>query len=50
MGPGNTDKQLQMMIDMKSTVLIAILSYALVIAEEVAKRGIRSKIHLKKVL
>ncbi|MBM7581572.1 phenylacetate-CoA ligase [Caldicoprobacter guelmensis] len=48
MGPGNTDKQLQMMIDMKSTVLIATSSYALVIAEEVAKRGIRSKIHLRK--
>lgn len=48
MGPGNTDKQLQMMMDMKSTVFIATSSYALLIAEEVAKRGIRSKIHLKK--
>lgn len=48
MGPGNTDKQLQMMMDLKSTVLIGTSSYALVIAEEVEKRGIRSKIHLRK--
>lgn len=48
MGPGNTDKQLQMMMDLKSTVLISTSSYALVIAEEVAKRGIRSQIHLRK--
>jgi phenylacetate-CoA ligase len=48
MGPGNTDKQLQMMVDLKSTVLVSTSSYALVIAEEVAKRGMRSQIHLKK--
>ncbi len=48
MGPGNTDKQLQMMMDLKSTVLISTSSYALVIAEEVAKRGICSQIHLRK--
>jgi phenylacetate-CoA ligase len=48
MGPGNTDKQLQMMMDLKSTVFIATSSYALVLAEEVARRGIREKIHLRK--
>lgn len=48
MGPGNTDKQLQMMMDLKSTVIIGTSSYALVLAEEVEKRGIRSGIHLKK--
>ncbi|HOV27981.1 MAG TPA: phenylacetate--CoA ligase [Pseudobacteroides sp.] len=48
MGPGNTDKQLQMMMDLKSTVFVATSSYALVLAEEVEKRGIRSQIHLKK--
>ncbi len=32
MGPGNTDKQLQMMVDMKSTVLCATSSYALLLA------------------
>ena len=48
MGPGNTDKQLQMMIDLKSTVIIGTSSYALVLAEEVEKRGIGSDIHLRK--
>ena len=46
MGPGNTEKQLQMMIDMKSTVLCSTSSYALLLAEEVEKRGIRDNIHL----
>lgn len=48
MGPGNTDKQLRMMTDMQSTVLCATSSYALLLAEEIAKRGIGDKIHLKK--
>lgn len=48
MGPGNTDKQLRMMMDMKSTVLCATSSYALLLAEEIAKRGIGDRIHLKK--
>ena len=48
MGPGNTEKQLQMMMDMKSTVLCSTSSYALLLAEEIEKRGIRDKIHLKK--
>ena len=48
MGPGNTDKQLKMMEDLKSTVLCATSSYALLLAEEIAKRGIRDKLCLKK--
>lgn len=48
MGPGNTDKQLQMMQDMKSSVLCSTSSYALLLAEEIEKRGIKDKIHLKK--
>ncbi len=48
MGPGNTDKQLEMMIAMKSTVLCSTSSYALLLAEEIKKRGIKDKIHLKK--
>jgi len=48
MGPGNTEKQLQMMQDMKSTVLCSTSSYALLLSEEIEKRGIRNKIHLKK--
>lgn len=48
MGPGNTDKQLQMMMDLKSTVICATSSYALLLAEEIEKRGIADKICLKK--
>lgn len=48
MGPGNTEKQLKMMKDMKSTVLCATSSYALLLAEEITKRGIRDDIYLKK--
>ncbi|MGI5902363.1 MAG: phenylacetate--CoA ligase family protein [Desulfitobacteriia bacterium] len=50
MGPGNTEKQIQMMRDLKSTVLCATSSYALLLAEEIAKRGIRSQIHLRKAI
>lgn len=48
MGPGNTDKQIKFMQDMGSTVLCATSSYALLLAEEIEKRGIRDKIKLKK--
>ncbi len=47
-GPGNTEKQLQMMVDLKSTVICATSSYALLLAEEIEKRGIRDRIHLRK--
>lgn len=50
MGPGNTEKQLQMMQDFKSTVLTSTSSYALLLAEEIEKRGLKEKIHLKKGL
>ena len=48
MGPGNTDKQIKMMIDLKSTVLCATSSYALLLAEEIEKRKLGKSIHLKK--
>lgn len=48
MGPGNTEKQLRMMMDLKTTVLTATSSYALLLAEEIARRGIGDQIHLKK--
>ena len=48
MGPGNTEKQLRMMEDLKSTVLCATSSYALLLSEEIKKRGIRDKLCLKK--
>ncbi|MBQ4487169.1 MAG: phenylacetate--CoA ligase [Oscillospiraceae bacterium] len=48
MGPGNTDKQLEMMENLGSTVLCSTSSYALLLAEEIAKRGMKDRIHLKK--
>jgi len=48
MGPGNTEKQLRMMEDLQSTVLCATSSYALLLSEEIKKRGIRDKLALKK--
>lgn len=48
MGPGNTEKQLKMMQDLKSTVLTATSSYALLLAETIAERGIRDTLHLRK--
>ncbi|MBQ5311305.1 MAG: phenylacetate--CoA ligase [Oscillospiraceae bacterium] len=48
MGPGNTDKQIEMMINLKSTVLCSTSSYALLLTEEIEKRGIRDQIHLRK--
>lgn len=48
MGPGNTEKQLQMMMDLETTVITGTSSYGLLLAEEINKRGIKDKIHLKK--
>ena len=50
MGPGNTEKQLQFMVDMEATVLTATASYALLLAEEIEKRGLRDKIKLTKLI
>ena len=46
-GPGNTEKQIEMLIDLKSTALASTSSYALLLAEEIQKRGLKDKIHLK---
>ena len=43
MGPGNTEKQLQMMQDLKSTVICATSSYALLLAEQVENAASRVK-------
>ena len=48
MGPGNTEKQLKFMMDMQSTVICATSSYALLLAEEVQRRGIQDKICLRR--
>lgn len=47
-GPGNTERQVQIMCNMGTTVLVGTSSYGLVLAEEVDARGVRDKIHLKK--
>ena len=48
MGPGNTQKQLKMMVDLQTTVIASTSSYALVLAEEVARQGLRDQIALKR--
>ena len=48
MGPGNTQKQLQMMVDLKATVLASTSSYALLLAEEVANQQLGDQSHLKR--
>ncbi|PAV13828.1 phenylacetate--CoA ligase [Methanosarcina spelaei] len=47
-GPGNTEKQLEMFVDLKSTALASTSSYALLLAEEIENRGLKSQIHLRK--
>jgi phenylacetate-CoA ligase len=45
-GPGNTEKQIEMMTDLRTTVLIGTSSYGLLLAEEIHKRGIKDRIEL----
>ncbi len=47
LGPGNTERQLAMMIDLKSTVFTATASYALLLAEEIHSRSLRDRINLR---
>ena len=47
MSSGNTDRQIQFMTDLKSTVLCCTPSYAAYLAESIHERGLRDKIHLK---
>lgn len=49
-GPGNIDMQCQFLVDMQTTVFCCTASMALLMAEEVHKRGIRDKINLKKII
>ncbi|MGI5921655.1 MAG: phenylacetate--CoA ligase family protein [Syntrophomonadaceae bacterium] len=48
MGPGNTEKQLSMMVDLQATFLISTASYGLLLAEEVKKRKLQDKVKLRK--
>lgn len=49
-GPGNIDMQCQFLVDMQSTVFCCTASMALLMAEEINKRGLKDKINLKKII
>ena len=47
MSSGNTDRQIQFMVDLGSTILCCTPSYAAYLAESIIERGLRDKIKLK---
>ncbi len=49
-GPGNMDMQCQFLEDFGTTMMCCTASMALLLAEEVNKRGIKDKIRLKKMI
>ena len=49
-GPGNLDMQCQFLMDFQSTVMCCTASMGLLLAEEVNKKGIADRIHLKKMI
>lgn len=49
-GPGNIDIHLAMLVDLQPTVFGSTASMALLMAEEIDKRGLRDKIALKKMI
>jgi len=49
-GPGNTEIQVEMLLDMQSTVFCATASMALLMTEEIQRRNLREQIALRKVI
>ena len=49
-GPGNIDMHLQFMQDIRSTVFCSTASMALLMAEEIHRRGIADKISIRKII
>ncbi len=49
-GPGNINLQIQFLLDFQSTVFCSTASMALLMAEEIHKRGIADKIAVKKII
>jgi len=49
-GPGNIDMQIQFLVDFQSTVFCSTASMALLMAEEIHKRGLADKIAIKKII
>lgn len=46
-GPGNTERQLKTMVDLKTTVLIGTSSYGLLLAEEAERKGLLDNLNLR---
>lgn len=49
-GPGNIDMQIQFLLDFQSTVFCSTASMALLMAEEIHRRGIADKIAINKII
>ena len=49
-GPANAEMHCEMLVDLQTTVFCATASMALLMAEEVERRGLRDKIRLQKVI
>lgn len=49
-GPGNTDMQCQMLVDLETTVVCCTASMGLLLAEEIHRRGLKDKVRLKKMI
>ncbi len=49
-GPGNIDMQIQFLLDFQSTVFCSTASMALLMAEEIHKRGIADRINVQKII
>ncbi|MDD2559004.1 MAG: ATP-binding cassette domain-containing protein [Desulfuromonas sp.] len=49
-GPGNIDMQIQFLIDFQSTVFCSTASMALLMAEEIHRRGVADKIAVTKII
>ncbi|MFC1580406.1 phenylacetate--CoA ligase [Thermodesulfobacteriota bacterium] len=49
-GPGNMDMQCQFLEDFQATVMVATASMGLLLGEEIHRRGMKDKIHLKKMI
>jgi len=49
LGPANADMHCEMLVDMETTVFCSTASMALLMAEEIHKRNLLSKIKVKKI-
>ncbi len=49
-GPGNIDMQIQFLLDFQSTVFCSTASMALLMAEEIHRRGVADKIAINKII